>query len=299
MNLKFNIINIKISLLFLLIFLVSGYKYPESLPVWQDIFSYRLKNLEIGKTTLSQFRRLTNFETFEKVQNVTTVSLEPKAKDTYKAVRVGFRNNRLDWIEFVLNKEMKISDFIDVYGQPRDINTIHSDKLNYYDYGFFSVSVEKTNTYAKHLTIFEISEPKEELVHIIENIPELKYLKSLRLLGLKPGYTLEEEFKEKYPFLTADKIDATGLKSVYVIDKSLGERKKEYKSIEVCFNNGLLNWINITPQNLSLADFIKIFGTNFKYEQLNKENSFYTSKNLVMTLNTKTNKVKTLGIISP
>jgi len=282
--------------------MTQGSKFPDSIPDLHNISSYKLNSLEFGKTSLKEFKKLTNYDSSEKIKNVTIVKLDPQNADLYKKIRVGFKNGRLDWIEFALNNEIKMSDIVNTYGQPKDINTTYSKILNYYDYSFFNISTDKKNTVAKHITIFEVPKlpkhtTKDEPAHTIAYIPGWKYLQNGNFMKLRPGYTLETDFNAKFPFLTPYQKDLFDTNTLYIMDKELGSKKTDYKNIKFCFNNSLLSWISITPNDLPFASFVKVYPVQLKKEALNPKYSLYSNNNFVLVINNATKKITNIGII--
>ena len=183
-----------------------------------------------------------------------------------------------------------------MYNKPKDINTTYSKQLDYYDYDFFNISADKKHKYAKCINIFGIPNPVQEYPATIGDIPDLKNLKN-DFLGLKPGLTLETEFNDKYTFLAPRRENKFDTTSTYILVDELGPAKTYYKKVTLVFNNGLLGWINITPQNLPASKALGLYGRMYKLETLNSRYDLYDYSNFVLIVDRAGKKVINIGII--
>ncbi|MFH0702717.1 MAG: hypothetical protein V2B14_04165 [bacterium] len=289
--------------LLILVIFNSACKFPDNTVDWQSINTYQPNKIQFGKTTVDEFKKLCPNSTIEKAGNdIEIFNTEPenKNKDDYKKIRVGFKNKKLDWLEFTLNKDKKIemAKFVRLYDSPRDINTRYSDVLDYYDYVFFNISTDKDHSYAKSITVFEIPKISSEESTIGDQIPDWQNLNTASFLNLKPGYTLETEFNKMYPDLKAYNTDKFDTTSIYTLDKELGRAKLYYKKIILTFNNGLLSWISLVPQNLSLENALKIYGANYTVESIDSKYDFYDFSNFIFVVDKVQQKIINIGIIS-
>lgn len=284
--------------LFICCILTSACKFPDNLPDYQNLLSYRMDKLAFGKTTEAEFEKLSDGKPAEKVGKDIQIFLSsPASKDFYEQVRVGFRNDKLDWIEFTLNKDIEMSKIVQIYNNPRAINSAYSKVLDYYDYGYFNISTDKKRTLAKHITFFDIPQSikKEPQINLGNKIPAWQNLKKNGFLNLHPGITIETDFNRDYPYLSQFKKDNSDTDSTYRITQGLAGTN--YKKADLVFNNGLLSWINIVPQNLSLNDFIKTYGSAYKLEKFNAKFDIYDFAEFVLIVNRAQKKVVNIGIM--
>lgn len=295
MNYKFHV---KILLLFIICIIFQGCSYPDDIPNPLDLKNFKLEKLKFGKTTLKEFTNQTGCQINRQIGDTSIIKTDSAYPDLYSGIRIGFRNNKLDWIEFALNRNFAMTDVVNIYGKPRDINTSYNKLFNYYDYDFFNISTDKQNTLAKNITFFEIPQKLPEPIHIINDIPDWDQLQNGDFMNLKPGYSLEVDFNEKFSHLKPQKSNLLTSKSIYIAEKELGSKKTEYKSIKFCFNNGLLLWIGITPQNLDFSQFQKTYPQKFDKEILDGRYSLYSNKNFAIVVENTTNKINNIGIIS-
>ena len=123
--------------LILIIILSSACVFPDNMPELQNLKKYSPQKIEYGQTTLKEFKKL-----FSKINDsdlevytggITIMKLKPSVKDVYSSIRVGFKNNKLDWIEFNLAHNIKISRFVSIYGNSTDINATDNQDLDYYN----------------------------------------------------------------------------------------------------------------------------------------------------------------------
>ena len=286
--------------LFAVMLLNSACTFSDNILDYQDIFGFRLKALGFGKTTIEEFSQLTKSHPQKKVKDYEIFITTAPKEAIYNRVRVGFKNNKLDWIEYTLTQEINMTKFIELYGKPKDINTSYSQTLDYYDYGFFNISTDKKHKWAKNITLFSLPIPNitlENTLNLGNKIPAWQYLNKVNFLNLKPGYTLETDFNGQYPDLKPYQSEDT-LKSTYTLERELGKAKSQYKNVILIFNNGLLNWISLTPQDLPLDKAIKVYGADYKVEKLNTKYDFYDFSTFSLVVDKKQKKVVNIGIIN-
>ncbi|MDD3012905.1 MAG: hypothetical protein PHC34_04310 [Candidatus Gastranaerophilales bacterium] len=289
-----------LTLLFISI-ISSACKFPDNILDWQNIKDYKPDIIQFGVTTTDDFKGLVKSKPEQKIGNVSIFITQPSDTNIYKKIRVGFKNDKLDWIEFTLNNNLKMSKFTDLYGKPSHINTTYNNFLDYYDYGLFNISTDKQHTYAKNITIFEMpkaSQNQEKIIDFSNLIPDWKNLTTANFLGLKPGYSIESNFNSSYPELIPVKSNKKSFSSIYIIDKELGKTKSQYKKAELTFNNGLLSWISLIPQNLYLDQVIKAWGSQYTLETIDIKYDLYDFLNVVVVVDKSNKKVVKIGIVS-
>ncbi|EKE04218.1 MAG: hypothetical protein ACD_20C00096G0001 [uncultured bacterium] len=285
--------------LLIVVILLSACKFPDSNMDWQDIKGYKLDKLKFGTTTVSDFVKLAPDAKAQKLDlGIIIFNTEPANKDVYKRIRVGFRNDKLDWLEFTFNEQVKMSEMLDLYGKPRNINEKYSKIVDYYDYDFFNITTDKSHNLAKSINIFEIRKHTNTEIALINGIPDLSSLMKVKFLDLEPGISLEADFKNNFPDVEAYRKDESSSVAIYTLDSELGKAKKHYKKALIVFDNGLLSWINIIPQDLSKEKALNLYGSKYKIEPVNAQYDFYDYKDFVLVVDKKQNKVKNIGIIS-
>ncbi len=119
-------------MLLLLIIFNTAHKFADKLPDWRNLLEYDLKNFKFGKTTTREFSKKCKVKTVNKVsEEQSFIKIKPIKSNIYKMVRAGFAHKKLDWIEFTTFRlKPALSDFIALYGEPEEINNVHS---NYFD----------------------------------------------------------------------------------------------------------------------------------------------------------------------
>lgn len=290
---------LKIIAVLISVTLISACKFPDNTLDWQNINGYKPEKLKFGTTTIDDFYELAPDANPEYIsKNITVINAEPDNNDIYKKIRVGFKDKKLDWIEFGLIDQVEIAKFTRLYGKPQNINTTYSKKMDYYDYGFFNIATDKKHSYVKSINLFETPDEKLKPV-IIDGIPSLQDLVKANFLNLKPGLTLETSFNDKYPDLAAQKKNKFDKTSLYILENELGGAKLYYKKIIIVFNNGLLSWINFIPQDFSLEKALKLYGTGYKTEPAGSKCDFYEYANILLLVDRTKKKVIDIGIISP
>lgn len=277
-------------------------KFPDPLPDLSSLKTYKLLNLKFGQTTVEEFERLSAGKPNQKIgQDILVFNASAEVPDTYKKVRVGFKKDRLDWIEFNLNEPYPVSSFVANYGKPSNVNTAYSGVLDYFDYGVFNVSMPKDHSIIKHITFFQepsvsLERPAYKPVNLFGAVPAWKELTGTSILGLKPGSSLEKDLLSDYPALEAKKKNY-GETNEYVLDVENGIQQAGYKSVSLVYRNGLLGWINYTPVRLSVDELTATYGKNLTKEPDLGRYDFYRYKELTIAADKKTKKVLSIGKI--
>lgn len=278
---------------------LSGYKYPDNLPSWQKMHDFKTSNMFFEKTTIDEFKKLCPNIKKEIIDNNNVYFRVNSSKSNdYGVIRVGFLDEKLDWLEFNFRKPINYKKFIDIYGKPRDINTEYSNKYDYLDYNFFNVAVDKRTSMATSISVFEIPTSLTEGAVIVKDETFLSNIDIASYLNLIPGKTLESEFKQQFPDIQAIKINKYSTDSNYIIDKGLGRAKIYFKEAIVRFENGLLLWVNIIPHNMKLNEILSAYQGKYDKEVIDNKYMFYYLKDMTLVVNRVNNKILYIGITS-
>lgn len=287
----------KIFCIMLAVGLNCACSFPDKLPVWDDLPSYKLQTLKFAQTTAEQFRVLSpNISGRPEGTDIFIFGENITDNDSYKGVRIGFKNEKLDWIEFALLDGTKIADFVYYYGKPDNINTKYSKLYDYYDYGFFNVSTDKSHNYAYNLTLFDNPYDLDKTTEIDSDIPSIAQLNYSR--KLKPGYLSEEYFREKYPAAKAIKKNEFDTDSVYLLKNELGRSSVLYDTVQLNFKNGILLSVYLQPKNVFLQRIQGLYGKSRKIQVLNESYEIHEYPNFFVTVNKATKKIKSIAIVS-
>ena len=230
---------------------------------------------------------------------ITIMKLKPSVKDVYSSIRVGFKNNKLDWIEFNLAHNIKISRFVSIYGNSSDINILDSKDLDYYNYDFFNISSDKISENAKSITYFNkspFSSTNENSKKII--IPSMRQKFFEKFKNIEPGTTLESDFTSEYPNIIPYQDDNSETNSIYVLSNELGNAGYYYDKAILKFESGLLTWVNLIPKNLPLTECLKIIKKQYKKENIDSFYELYDYTNFVLIVDKKSKLVKSIGLFT-
>lgn len=287
----------KIYLVLVLIFCCS-YIFPDKTPDWKSVNTYLPRKLEFHKSAVEDFLEVCpGAEVYNLDDEIKIISTTPEKTVVFQEVNAGFRNNTLDWLEFVLNKEIEMSEIITVYGFPRFIDSEYSDELDYYNYDTFNVSTNKDHTLAKSITVFNVAETAYKHAKNINTTDSEKSKFFEVFAGLRPGFTTEEEFLKKYPDLLPYMEEDFDVNTSYTLIDELGGAKYFYKRAVLRFENGLLSWINLIPVNPELQTFLNNIKEKPKVENLDEDYDFYTFNNFILVVSKKYKKVNSIGIV--
>ncbi|MEI8388846.1 MAG: hypothetical protein WCG23_03065 [bacterium] len=300
-----NRINKLLLIIFLILIIIfsSACVFPDKLPELQNLKKYSPEKIEYGHTTLKEFKKI-----FSKINDsdlevytggITIMKLKPCSGDVYSSIRVGFKNNKLDWIEFNLAHNIKISRFVSIYGNSTDINVTDNQDLDYYNYDFFNISSDKISKNAKSITYFNkspFSSTDENSKKII--IPSMRQKFFEKFKNIEPGTTLERDFTSEYPNIIPYQDDNSETNSIYVLSNELGNAGYYYDKAILKFESGLLTWVNLIPKNLPLAECLKIIKKQYKKENIDSFYELYDYTNFVLIVDKKSKLVKSIGLFT-
>jgi len=282
----------------------SASVFPDKLPDLKKLKFYSPEKIEYGKTTLVEFKKIiykiseSDIEIY--TDGVTIIKLKPAINDFYSLIRVGFKNDKTDWLEFNLAHNIEISKLVILYGNPTDIDTKNNRDLDYYNYDFFNIAVDKNKKFAKSITYFSKS-PVPTPAKILKkvDIPVSRSKKFFKKFpNIEPGITTENNFSKEYPNLIPYTDDRSETTSIYVLTDELGEAGYYYDKAILKFENGLLTWVNLIPKNLPLNDCLKIIKTKYKKENVNSSYELYDFSNFILVVDKKSKLVKSIGLFT-
>lgn len=250
---------------------------------WKNIESEPFEPVMFGHTSYKEFKKQYKYFKKTTAPEGQIILSNKKPQEPYSEIRAGFKEGKLDWIEFILKKENSLEDFLSLYGTPKNINKAHSEYYNYYDYGYFNVSTDKTEKNFYSITFFEAPELDETYNRINGSIPSILELNFP--LTFIPGEYLEMDFAEDYPSYFP-KFNKNGTKTYTIKDNIL----KDYKKVELVFENGILSFISLYPNKVKLNIIVETYGMVDKvYTADNK--LIYEYKNFTVVTDSKNNVI--------
>jgi len=283
------------------IVLLCGCYFPDNVPELSTLKNFSLKNMDFGKTTKTQFLQM--FSPQEKVDiqdydgEISIATLKSQQNKDFGAIRVGFKKNKLDWVEFSLINPVKISKLTPIYGKPTDVNKNSSTTFDYYNYEFFNISVEKQSGNANAITYFENSPLKAKIsTHAKTYVVKKLFFK--KFPDIEPGITTEADFSAKYKDLVPYEETNSQTNSLYVMTDELEEAGGYYESAILKFESGLLTWINLIPRPITANEEVKRLGKNYKLENIDANYQIYDFTDFILVVDRKTNQVKSIGIFT-
>ncbi|MDD3150614.1 MAG: hypothetical protein PHV68_07235 [Candidatus Gastranaerophilales bacterium] len=289
-----------LALAFLILFVLilnCSYTFPDKELNWQDIRSFKTEKIKLKNTDLYDFhaKYCPDAPIIKINKNVSIINLDPLNISEFNLVRVGFKNNVLDWVQFSLNKLVKMEDFIKIYGKPIEINSNYNAVSDFYNYGFFNVSTDKNHIFAQTISIFEEWQPHVANTPLDYNLPKFDEFNKVKLL--KIGATLQEDFTKLYPDLKPLIEGKNTNEVIYLLNNELITSKLVYEKAILTFKNGCLFSIKLYPKGLYLENIVELYGSPLKYEQINSQYVFYEYEKFICVVDLKENKVINVGIV--
>lgn len=280
---------------------LMGSVFPDTLPDLDNLNFYHLEKLRFAQTTSDEFAAVTNTKPYQKVgDNIVIFYSAAEANDVYKKIRVGFKDKKLDWIEFNLNAQLSVEDFIKTYGKPSRCNSTYSDVLDYLDYKNYNVSTDKKHQFIRHVTFFADLTPQNKKTEYIPadltgKIPRVDRLYSSNVLDLKPGVSLEDDLIRENPSFESKMKKVDESVDEYMLDNEKGVASSGYKSIVLRYKNGLLNWIGYFPADRPVLNVQNLLGNRIVKEEKSGATIFYSSTDMVIAVDSKKNRIKAVG----
>jgi len=289
----------KLSFLFFFLaisFFISGYKFPEQLPAPMDFDTYVFEKLKFGQTSTNEFSYFAPTYPQPEIEGKYVIYSEANLNNNYKYLRVGFKDNFLDWVELEFAVPQSLKKIQQNYGKSKQINEKHSNKFNYHDYGFFNIVTDKNNVSAFGITLYDSSGYQPDIAKIVAKLPDYKSLNFIN--DFIPGRLMENDFNMQYKNFKPEINKNQSQEKIYSIPAKYLKNNDFYSSAELIFNNGILSFVNLTPKNLSTNDIKKIYGET-KIIKSEKENIEYLEySNFIVGYNKKNNKILSIGIIN-
>lgn len=275
----------QIIFLFVLTILITACKFPDNLPDVNHLKNYKLNKLKFGKTTISEFEKITGYKISSK-NGIAIVDAHVETNLPFKKIRIGFVNKKLDWIEFeLLDKPTKL-EIIKIYGEPDNINNSYSKTYDYYEYGKFSFSSLKSKDYFSSLNLFGL--PIDDKTK--KNSKKIK----INFNNIEVGKTLEVDFKTYYSEL--DPAETVANTIIYNLNEDI-LLTGNIKNINLKFNGGLLSWVSIIPKDLKFENVPYFKEKQYKIEKKAKVD-FYIYDDFILTISKHNNKVLNIGVIN-
>lgn len=248
-------------------FLIFMFVFPmfTSQPAWAGLdahFDYMniptesFDNIYFRKSTLADVKaKYPKFTPVKMDDGSTILSYKPKS-GIYSEIRIGFAPNNqttLEWIEFILKEKQSIDKILSRYGLATEVNSDYNNLYNYYNYEYFNFSVDKQQQYFYSVSIFENPKLPDELANFDQELPDLNNLAQIK--NFVPKSYPEEAFGDYYESIYPQ-FNQDGSKT-YTIN---GNVIQKYKKAELIFDDGLLKFLVLYPNNLNFSQIKSIYG---------------------------------------
>ncbi len=274
-----------------------AYQFPEKLPAPLDFDLYSFDKVKFGQTSVGEFAYLAPNYSKPETEGVYTIFSEKNLDNSYRAARIGFKDNFLDWIELEFAVPQSLTKLKQTYGKPKSVNTAYSSKFNYHDYGFFNIVTDKNNAVAVAVTLYGESDFNSSIKNFVDNMPDNKGYNAVK--NLAPGKMMENEFSALYPNFPADKVSQNDAKSIYTVPSKYLRHNNYYSAINLVFSNGMLAFLNLKPKCMTIADIKQIYGEGKIIQNDESKSVEYTEyPNFIVVSDKSTTKVLNIGIIS-
>lgn len=255
---------------FFLVFLSCQFAYADldGNFDYMNIETEYFSNLKIKKTTFAQMRaKYSHFKPIAISEGQIMLVCRPK-NAKYSEIRVGFNQNIVEWVEFILKEKIDLLSFVSRYGDPLDINNDYNEIYDYYNYEYFNVSVDKKGENIYSITLFDNPKIPDEMFGFDQKLPDLENLRTSQ--NFVPNDYLEETFSDDYDCLyPAFNKDGT---KTYTVKNNIISK---YSKAEFIFKDGLLKFLVLYPQNLKFDKIVQIYGKNFKIDKTEKNRIIY------------------------
>ena len=280
---------------FVVCLFLCGYKFPEKLPMPNDFDTFTFEKVKFGQTSVNEFAYLAPSYTKPEIQGKYTIYSEEELDNNYKSLRAGFKDNFLDWVELEFAVPQSMNKIKQNYGKPKAINTEHSTKFNYHDYGYFNVVTDKNNVSAFGVTLYGESDFNSAIAQIVEKLPAYKDFNFIK--EFIPGRLMENDFNAQYKGFLPVASSGEKAEKTYAVPAKYLKNNANYDAVEIVFTNGILSFVNLVPKNLSINDVKKTYGEALVVPTQKENIEFLEYQNFIVTYNKSTNKVLNIGII--
>lgn len=220
---------------------------------YMSIPTESLGNIQFGQTTFLEAKKLCpNFKN-TKLDDGQTILVNKPKNSIYSEIRMGFNQDKVQWIDFILKEKEDLGKILSRYGYSDDINCTYSDIYDYYDYSSFNIAADKKGQYFYSISLFKNPELPQEFANFDKKLPSLETLKQIKVFT--PGAYLEETFGDTYDNLYP-KFNDDGTKT-YTIKNNI---TSTYQKVELIFKHGILKSLILYPKNTSLVQIENLYG---------------------------------------
>lgn len=220
---------------------------------YMNIPTENFDNIYFKKSTMADVKaKYPKFVPVKLEDGSSILDYKPKS-GIYSEIRIGFNANTLEWIEFVLKEKQSIDKILSRYGTAAEVNYDYNDIYNYYNYEYFNFSVDKQQQYFYSISVFANPKLPDELANFDNELPDLNNLNQIK--NFIPKSYPEEAFGDYYESIYP-KFNQDGSKT-YTINNNIIQK---YKKAELIFNDGLLKFLVLYPQNINFTQIKSIYG---------------------------------------
>ena len=132
--------------------------------------------------------------------------------------------------------------------------------------------------------------------------PELLYIKKKffeEFPYVKPGLMTEEKLQDEFPELIPyDEDGNPDTNALYVLQGELKESGYYYDKVILNFENGLLEWVNLIPKNMSISKYLEYSKTSYEKEDVDENYELYDFSSYILIVDKKTNMVQSIGVFA-
>ncbi|MCQ2957991.1 MAG: hypothetical protein MJ180_03700 [Candidatus Gastranaerophilales bacterium] len=274
---------------------MSAYKFPDKLPAPLDFDTYTFDRVKFGQTSVNEFAYIAPEYQKPQTEGVYTIYQEKDLDNIYKGLRIGFKENFLDWIELEFAVPQSFNKMKQAYGEPKSLNANYSTKYNYHDYGYFNLVTDKNNASVFAVTLYGESDFNPSIANVVKKLPDFKSFNFIN--ELIPGRMMEENFTSSYPDFPFSASDNENAGKTYTIPAKYLKHNHYYSNVDLVFSNGILSFVNLTPKGLSIMQIKQTYGEGTETKSSKQNIYFWEYPNFVATFDKNTNKVLNVGIV--
>lgn len=274
---------------------LCGYKFPEKLPMPSDIDIFTFEKIKFGQTSINEFAYIVPNYDKPEIEGVYTIYKEIDLDKTYKSLRLGFKDQFLDWIELEFAVPLSMNKFKQLYGVPKNINDKYSKKFNYQDYGYFNLVTDKNNVSVFGITLYDESDFKQSIANVAEKLPDYKSFNFIN--EFIPGQLIESDFNQRFSDFSAEATTINSIKKTYTVPAKYLKRNPNYAKADLIFTNGILSFVNLIPKKLNINEVKNIYGEPMKKQNFSSVLICADYFNFSVVYNKETNNVISVGIV--
>ena len=239
----------------------------------------------------AKYKNIAQTGTMRPVQSTSYYAINKGLEKTpYTLIEFVFKNGVLTWVDFE-PRNLTYQSALQVFGKPVNREEYDND-VDFLNYHNLVLTLEKKTNKISNIGLFSAANTA-----LVKGLPLWKFLKTSGVKGLVIDKTTKSDFLKIFPKLEYEKESQGNLVEIFKVSDGL--MYSDYSMVYFVFSNNILSSVELyVSKPLKISTVTSVYGNQAsKDAETDKEFSFYTYDNLIITVDKKTQNVISIGLI--